>query len=310
MTEGRLISLVSEDLLQDYVDGRLEPELEERVERLVFGDPELRARTLDYYALNHQLRKQRARYQPTKMPDEMSKLAAQLEGELDREKPASRTHFPINRNRLAKVAAVCVMVVGAASGGSYYWSNLQNSGVNLAQLMTLPSKDGGQTDGKATTVSVQGGTLDGEETTATTPELSPSFNEFGFELIETRILKGAGDGAVQLVYEAGSGERVMLYYSDDQNEQKTQVSVRQEGPLSMLFWQADGRAFTMLGELDQATLIELGQQVSEGLAVNGATKGDARHMQEPGSSVTHGGNGEKPVPAKQEIEEGDGSGSI
>lgn len=63
MTEGRLISLVSEDLLQDYVDGRLEPEMEQRVERLVFGDPDLRARALDYYALNNQLKKQQVRYE-------------------------------------------------------------------------------------------------------------------------------------------------------------------------------------------------------------------------------------------------------
>lgn len=312
MTEGRLISLVSEDLLQDYVDGRLEPEMEQRVERLVFGDPDLRARALDYYALNNQLKKQQVRYESPEMPVSISRLAEQLTKEIGQDEPVRDAGGAASRRMFARVAAVCVVAVGAAFGGSYYWANTQDPGVNLAQLMSLPSNNGGKhAAGSPTTVSVPSDAALEGQTPAGTPELSPSFQDFGFELIETRVLKGADAGTVQLVYEAEAGERVLLYYSDQQDGQKTQVSVRQEGPLSMLFWQADGRAFTMLGEVDKATLIDLGRQVSEGLAVNDAdASGGVRKMQDAIGDFGSEGQGDAPVPAKQEIKDGDGNGSI
>ncbi len=94
------------------------------------------------------------------------------------------------------------------------------------------------------------------------PASAPDFATLGFKLLETRII-GRGDlDAVQFVYESEEGARVSLYYSDIAEGTASRVAVREEGALSMLFWQDGSRAFSMIGEVERDTLLKLGRAVS------------------------------------------------
>ena len=236
---------VGDMLLQDFVEGRLDPATAARMKEVLAGAPDLQRRAVEHLALAHRLRQHFAVYDKTPLPPEIEALGRRLRSAL------------IARRRMDRVprlagwavaASVAVMLCGVG-----WYATGPGGPLPFAALNTVLSapKDGPSALALAATTPSSGA-----------PASAPDFADLGFKLLETRTI-GRGDlDAVQLVYESDDGARVSLYYSDIADGTAPRVAVREEGALSMLFWQDGTRAFSMIGEVDRDTLLKLGRAVS------------------------------------------------
>jgi hypothetical protein len=91
---------------------------------------------------------------------------------------------------------------------------------------------------------------------------APDFSAFGFNLIAARLLSDSKGPGMQLVYESEKGSRVELYYGPDADSSKTSLVLMDEGPVSVLFWHGSGRSYSLVGEIERKTLLEMGRAVN------------------------------------------------
>lgn len=292
MTEpSNTVPLITEQLLEDYADGRLDPQTERRIEGLIAQDQVQREKVIWMIALREAVR-----------ADVSARAGApvragtyQLVEELERRR-RSTPNLSLRKTAMAMAASLLLVgVVGLT------WSQFTDNGASLEQAALsalLAPKDTNQQQADAAIEAAGGAAVEAtvEPAAQTTPkqpmpEFVPDFAGSGFNLVETRVLAGQPQEAVHLLYETKDGRRVSLYYSEGEKGQNQQVSLRQEGPLAVLFWYADGRSFSMIGEVEREKLLELARMVTSGLSLE-------EKKQQPGS----GGEAQK-EPEKQTLEE-------
>lgn len=237
---------VGDMLLQDFADGRLDPKLAARVQDVLAEAPDLQRRAVEHMAVAHGIRQHFADYDAAPLPPAIEALGRQLQAAM---RPR-RALMPFRWAGMAAAASVAALLCGLA------WYDTGFDAVRpLAGLDGFSAASDAQTPDLA---------LTGTTAKAATalPALAPDFTDLGFKLLETRAIGGGKRDAVQLVYESEAGARVSLYYSDAAEGAASRVAVREEGALSMLFWQDDKRTFSMIGEVDRETLLTLGRAVS------------------------------------------------
>ncbi|MGE4220814.1 MAG: anti-sigma factor, partial [Alphaproteobacteria bacterium] len=237
---------VGDMLLQDFVDGRLDPAMAERVKDLLANAPGLQQRAVEHMAVVHHIRQHFAEYDSAPLPPPLGELGRRLQGAI----------APRRTQRLPRwVGMAAAASIAVAIGGVTWFGMGSGGGLPLATLVSF---------GSSSKMEAAPLTLAAAPPTSgvTAPASAPDFSGLGFKLLESRTI-GRGDrDAVQLVYESENGARVSLYYSDAGDENASRVAVREEGALSMLFWQDGARAFSMIGEVDRETLLKLGRAVS------------------------------------------------
>jgi anti-sigma factor RsiW len=91
---------------------------------------------------------------------------------------------------------------------------------------------------------------------------APDLSSFGFRLVGARLLAGQGGNSMQLLYEASEGMRVELFYGPDRSSGRTSLVLMDEGPVAVLFWYDGDRSYSLIGEVDRDTLLEMGRVVS------------------------------------------------
>lgn len=265
MTGDGPTPMITERLLQDFVDGRLDPQTREGVERVLRVDAGLRARTLEYHALAHRLRAEFAAAADGPPPPPIRAVASRLERRLGHGRRWGLPHGAV-------AASVLALLLSAAAFGTV-WIERHGVTATVPPVASSASLDGerassdlGQAGGSRATPAVAAAAA-GD---VPLPEVAPIFAEFGFELVETRTVGDADIATMQLVYESNEKTRVMLYYARaPEGSGGARVTSRREGPLSMLVWQRDGRSFLLFGEIDEETLLAMGRQVEDRLADEG-----------------------------------------
>jgi len=266
---NKTIPLISDQLLEDYADGRLDSQTERRVEGLIANDHALRDRVLRTIAIRESLRAELTERAGESLRQETLDLAWALEHRLAR---PQRSAF-----RWVGMATAAVVLLAATvslyepllgtSGGQRQHAAVESFLENVRD----PQKQTPKAEVQETeAIPVTAEPVPKMETAQPIPEILPDFVEFGFDLVETRMITGDGHVAVHLLYEGEKGRRVSLYYSDADEGRRNQVSVRQEGPLALLFWNSDGRSFSMIGEVQRHELVELAQQVTAGFSLEKA----------------------------------------
>lgn len=277
------VPLLSDRLLEEYADGRLDPQTERRVEGLVAKDVAVRDRVLRMIAIRRMIHDDVRGRASGALDAETVALVRRLEGAR-----AGNARHPRGRNGVGgpRFSRLRVGAFGAVAAGVLVLVSVQSGGVDSRDRDSwlsrfLPAAESRrpadetvattQKSGAApipTTIS-QGdrGQGDGDGVS----EFMPDFSATGFSLIESRLISGreAESDAMQLLYEGKNGRRISLYYSQSPNDRKKQVSVRKEGPLAMLFWAANGRSFSMIGEVERNRLLELAREVTAGLSLTG-----------------------------------------
>lgn len=280
---------ITEATLAAYVDGELSHERCLEVEAHLARRPE-DARCVDAYMWqNRKLHEAFDHVLAEPMPRNIEHLEARLRDRL----AGRRESTPRARILVSLVAAGVVL----GSGWIGYQALQQQP--PAAGLFALLDKDiTDESTGTAEPGAVQqaavaaaddnvedGASVSGGPDTMAAPDFKP----FGFHLIGTRLLQRTDKGpAMQLTYEAKVGTRVSLYFSPADGADKTRLTLREEGPISLLFWHDKGRSYSMIGEVDRDTLLSMGK------VVNGKwTASPADDDSSSGSSAKGGNDGDQ-----------------
>ncbi|MDW3207341.1 MAG: hypothetical protein R8L07_17520 [Alphaproteobacteria bacterium] len=271
---GNTIPLVSDQLLEDYADGRLDPQTERRVEGIIANDRDLRENVLRMIAVREAIKCEVATRAGEPKHDLTWELGRAIERQLDQPKRGAAMRIV----PFGMVAASAVALAVFVHEESLFRSEplgLQQAAVQSLLRPGSPERVS-QTKSQeavAEAVPVTRSSDRAEQVSGDAmPEIVPDFTKFGFDLVETRMVSGDPVDAVHLLYEGKRGRRLSLYYSGTESADKQQVSVRQEGPLALLFWHADGRSFSMIGEVQRNELLNMARLVTKGISLDQSTE--------------------------------------
>lgn len=94
----------------------------------------------------------------------------------------------------------------------------------------------------------------------------PHLGKLGYELIGGRLLPGASGPVAQFMYHDRAGQRLTLYVSNEQAQNKdTGFRFAREGPVNVFYW-IDGRfGYALSGGIDKAELARVAGAVHEQL---------------------------------------------
>lgn len=272
--QSNTVPLITEQLLEDYADGRLDAQTERRVEGLISQDHAQREKVFRMIALREAIRADVSARAGTPKQEETYRLMDEI---AHRERAVARP--PLRKATMALAASVLVVgftglawtqLSGGPGSGQDAAINRLLAGTNQQEAL-VPANGGG---GEAIPAKIE--TAADATAKQPVPEVVPDFASAGFNLVETRILADQPKQAVHLLYETEDGRRVSLYYSQAENGRNQEVRVRQEGPLSILFWHAEGRSFSMIGEVGRSELVELARKVTTGLSLENEAKGSGQ----------------------------------
>jgi anti-sigma factor RsiW len=236
---------VSEQELQTYVDGRLDPAHAAEVEAWLAANPEAAERAQAYRAQNRALR---SMFDPV----------------LDEPVPARLTET-LRRPRRApplRVAAVVAwLAVGAIAGyGLHGWLTPPTAPTLLAERAAVAH------------VVYAAEVLHPVEVTAEQEKhlvqwlskrlgkelRTPDFTPFGYQLVGGRLLPGDKGPAAQFMYQDTRGARLTLYVSaPGKGAQPTAFRYEEEAGTHVLYWMDRDLGFALVGEPDRARLMDI-----------------------------------------------------
>ncbi|MGE0255818.1 MAG: anti-sigma factor [Alphaproteobacteria bacterium] len=250
----------NEETLCAYADGALDTADRIEVEARLADDPDAAARVVAWRRDSETLHRI---YDPVllePLPPVIDELRRNLQARLAAPPP------PRVRPRRFAVAALAAVVVAVCAGAGVrlLWP------VAPTEAMFALLADGTPPSPQAVATGTAGGTgvlpAANPDRPAAKGDFAPDLAALGFTLISTRVLPGDALRTIELEYENTEGRRVSLYYTPNDKETKLGLSLTQEGPVSLLFWHADGRSYAMIGEVPRDMLLKLGRAVSADLA--------------------------------------------
>jgi anti-sigma factor RsiW len=280
-TEFKEGNSVTDEVLGAYIDGELDETMRIEVEAYLAANP----RAVEYVQQASKLRDNLHRLFDNQLAVPLPPHHAELAEELERH-TSCRKRSPIRPQLLAACIAALVLVAGAGLGWRYLSSDItgqrmfalfdqqvpaegkaQKQQVSGGQQV-LNDSGGQQVATKQAVAASQGDDLEGGQPSATgeqapAPAVSaPDFSSFGFNLVGTRVLAKHDDRSMQLIYESSEGARVELFYTSGSSISKSSLTLMEEGPIAVLFWHNAGRSYSLIGEVDRNTLLEIGKVVN------------------------------------------------
>lgn len=262
------LQLISDQLLEAYADGQLDSETERRVASLIASDSALRNKVLHAMALHEGLRWAVEERSSVPLQPETYRFAQALSA-----KYAQSRRRRVPRYFLGIAASFALVGLFGAIWAATIPSTDFKRAASILEAVENKERTAKETSnstdqGSSKAVQVAMRTALKDRDNESVPEFVPTFSEWGFSLVENRLIEGKAQGAVHLLYESKDGRRVSLYYNSVNDGGKRQVFVRQEGLLTILFWHADDRAFSMIGEADRNELLNLARTVTAGLSLD------------------------------------------
>ncbi|MBK7982530.1 MAG: anti-sigma factor [Candidatus Competibacter sp.] len=237
---------IQEADLQSYVDGRLDPARQARVEAYLAENPTERQRLLDYQRIDAELRRV---FDP--MLDEPIPAQLRLSAQ-----PKSR----VPRVGLLQAAAAAgFMLVGGALGWfahdrinqpvlaqeSFVQQALGAHAVYVAEVRHPVEVEASQAQHLVAWLSKRlGATIQ-----------APALDELGFQLLGGRLLPDDGKPAAQFMYQDGSGRRLTLYVRRGlENPRDTAFQFAEQDGKSAFYWIDRDLAYALIGDLERPVL--------------------------------------------------------
>lgn len=255
------LPLMSEAMLDAYVDGELDEFQRSAVEAHIDRHPAAMA----YVAQERELRRNLHRmFDPRAqepLPAGLAHRADMLEAALTRPPAAQAAAVRRRPGWMTAMAAGILFAFLAGGFLSYFGFSKELENTSL-----LPLLQGGSAEPEGDTT--WGDILPADSIAVGTPSdipansiegEAPDFSAKGFSLISVRTRSA---DLVQLVYEDAQGARVELYYGPSGDGDGNHVIVLDDGPVTTLAWSTLGRSFTLVGDVDRETLLDLGRVVN------------------------------------------------
>lgn len=107
-------------------------------------------------------------------------------------------------------------------------------------------------------------------------ETGPDFSHLGFALVEKRVLARDDRGSMQLIYEARDGARIELFFGPSGEKGRRSLTMVEEGPVAVMAWHHEGRAYSLVGEAERKALLEMGRIVNSDWSASQSSKSSGR----------------------------------
>jgi anti-sigma factor RsiW len=247
---------IDDDMLNAYVDGRLDGALRARVAAWLEENPEQAARLADWQAGDGALR---AAFEPVAEEPVPARLAAFA-------LPAFKTSRPWWRQA---AAAVILLALGAAGG--YGVAELNRAPLPVEGLNARHLADSAASAHRVFTVEVRHPVevgADQEQHLVTwlgkrvgAKLVAPRLEEKGYKLVGGRLLSSDAGPAAQLMYENREGKRITAYIASSVADGQTAFQFRQQDKVSTFYWVDNGTGYALSGEVDRAALLDIAKIV-------------------------------------------------
>lgn len=259
-------SPISETELHAYIDNRLTPQRRQDVEKYLVERPEVMKRLQAYRTQNEMLR---AAYNPV------------LDEPLPRHflRPAKN-----DRTYLQHIAAGIFIALVSGSGGWLLHAPTAASPEPIAKL-TVPDLADAARSSLAHQAAIAhvvyspevtrpveiGAEQEDQLVTWLSKRLGskispPKLGKLGYELIGGRLLPGQSGPVAQFMYHNIAGQRLTVYVSTDQKQNKdTGFRFAQEGPVNVFYW-IDGKfGYALSAGIDKGELARIAEAVYQQL---------------------------------------------
>jgi anti-sigma factor RsiW len=275
---------VTEDEIHAYVDGTLSEARRADVERELERNPELAARTSDYFSLNSLLHERFDRVLSEPVPAHLRaavSASASASGEASA-KMAKAVGNPAraaaNWPKFAGLAATLLLGVGIG-WGTHYGADLMNDAPSprgdlhvvsadqtmnfvheaaLAHVVYMPQVERPDTMGARQEQDFVQWLANRLGTDVHPPMLAKS----GFELVGGRLLPGPQGDVAQFMYHNAQGERVTLCISRRKvSSNTTAFKLYEDGPVSVFYWIDGDFGYALSGGIDRKVLLQLSHDV-------------------------------------------------
>ncbi|WP_027818624.1 anti-sigma factor family protein [Paraburkholderia bannensis] len=287
---------VTEDEIHAYVDGTLSEARRADVERELERNPELAARTSDFFSLNSLLHERYDRVLSEPVPAHLRDLVADAVPEsasayasaaasADHVAAAPRVvkdHARAAANWPKFAGFAAALVVGIGIGwGTHYGANLMDGGDSagtraglrtvsadptmnfvhqaaLAHVVYMPEVERPDTMGARQEQDFVQWLANRLGTDVHPPMLSRS----GFELAGGRLLPGPDGDVAQFMYHNDKGERVTLCISRRKvSSNTTAFKLYEDGPVNVFYWIDGDFGYALSGGIDRKVLLQLSHDV-------------------------------------------------
>ncbi|WP_322054313.1 anti-sigma factor family protein [Paraburkholderia bannensis] len=282
---------VTEDEIHAYVDGTLSEARRADVERELEHNPELAARTSDFFSLNSLLHERYDRVLSEPVPAHLRELVADsvpASASAAASDPVAatprvvkdHTRAAANWPKFAGFAAALVVGIGIG-WGTHYGADLMGGGDSagtraelrtvsadptmnfvhqaaLAHVVYMPEVERPDTMGARQEQDFVQWLANRLGTDVHPPMLSRS----GFELVGGRLLPGPDGDVAQFMYHNDKGERVTLCISRRKvSSNTTAFKLYEDGPVNVFYWIDGDFGYALSGGIDRKVLLQLSHDV-------------------------------------------------
>ncbi len=234
---------VSEDELHAYVDGELDSERRQAVERYLAEHPEAAERVRDFASYNRALHQAYDRVLDEPLPIGMARPRAAL----------------WHAWALRAAAAIALLVVGATGG---WWGKTAVEG-DVAQRPNIASRaavaHAVYTPEDRHPVEIEGGNeehlVNWLSKRIGAPLKTPKLTEAGYRLVGGRLVPASSAPAAYFMYENDAGHRITLYArARYPNEKKTAFRYSYQGDIGVFYWMDERLGYAVAGQMTRDEL--------------------------------------------------------
>ena len=250
---------ITEEDLQSYVDGFLDPVRRAAVEAYLAVNPDESDRIDAYRAQRigmHVLFDANA---------PLPKGLAALERRLSRAMTGNRWSWRCFRSAVSVMALVLAAGAGwwASENGVFDGGSAASAWIFVAPHFLMGNEvpaSGQASDEESRFV----GWLTHNSAADSTP--APDLRALGFNFAGGRIVPTPAGPAVQLTYEDSGSRRIALYIAAARGAQRADITYRQESDGGLLYWNDGSLVYSLTGKMGRDSLLQIAQAIGNGLA--------------------------------------------
>lgn len=253
---------IDRDDLHGFVDGRLAPEAQKRIEAWLARNPEDAAAVHAYRLQNNRLRETFASVLEEPLPPALQAAVMPKGAAAPKAGPGLRPGW-------ALAASVMLLLVGGAggwllhgwqgapgrAGGSFAEQALGAHRVFVSEVRHPVEVGAEQEAHLVAWLSKRLGTQ------LRAPDMRPA----GFELVGGRLLAEGARPAAQLMYEDAGGRRLTVYLRAAEGAERTAFRFATKNGVSAFYWIDEDYAYALVAPLEREPLLEIAHRVYEEL---------------------------------------------